>query len=306
MRPAPSGLALSLGLLLALLARSAAGAAESAPAAPGRAPAGYTFAVGKTTLYTYDLSQQVEWQSAGDTLSYTSRVGWEFSLTPSQVTPERCELAVVILHVIASHAGPGGSHLVDSRLPVDRNGRDDPLLGHLLALDGAQLTVVIDPRSGVVEAVRGGDEIVKRIDQLYPAAVEGEVPPLDAQSKAAYGSGALARLWGEMLALPGGDGVVQSVALGGPVAGTVERRWQGSHFTLSLPQGTAHLDGALLSDPTPVTASVSAISGGGDTALRSGLPFTSTGELRFTVTLSALTQPVVQRHHLTWTLRQGR
>jgi hypothetical protein len=96
-------------------------------------------------------------------------VGWRFSLTPVVVTPERCELSIVILHVQASQSGPGGSHTVDSSLPVDRNGRDDPLLGHLLALDGAMLTVVVDPRSGAVSAVRGGEEIVKRINQRYPA-----------------------------------------------------------------------------------------------------------------------------------------
>jgi hypothetical protein len=309
LRPSPACLAL---LLTGLALSPTAGAAEGAPAGaaaatgPGPAAAGYQFAAGKTTLYTYDLSQQVEWQSAGDTLSYTSSVGWEFSLTPQQLASERCELAVVILHIAASHAGPAGSHLVDSRLPVDRNGRDDPLLGHLLALDGAQLTVVLDPRTGAVEAVRGGEEIVKRINQRFPAASEGEVPPLDAQSRAAYGSAALARLWGEMLALPAGDGVVQTVPLNGPLAGSIERSWQGARYTLSLPKGTEHLDGALFSDPTPVTASVSAVSGGGETVLRGGLPSTSSGELRFVVTLSALTQPVVQRHHLSWTLRQGR
>jgi hypothetical protein len=303
LRPLPACLA----LLLAVAApHPPAGAAEGASAPAVAAPAGYQFAVGKTTLYTYDLSQQVEWASAGDNLAYTSTVGWEFSLTPQLVTPERCELAVVILHIAASHGGPGGRHAVDSRLPVDQNGRDDPLLGHLLALDGAQLAVVLDPRSGLVEAVRGGEEIVKRINQRFPAAVDGEVPPLDAQSRSAYGSAGLSRLWGELLALPGGDGALQSMPLAGPVAGTVVRRWQAGRYTLSLPDGTTHLDGTLLSDPTPVTASVSMVDGGGTTALRGGLPFTSSGELRFLVTLSALTQPVVQRHHLSWTLRQGR
>jgi hypothetical protein len=285
--------------------RSPAPAAEGAPA-PAAPAAGYQFATGKTTLYAYDLSQQVEWQSAGDTLTYASMVKWEFSLTPQLVTGERCELGVVILHISASHGGPGGRHAIDSRLPVDQNGRDDPLLGHLLALDGALLTVVLDPRSGLVAEVRGGEEIVARINRLVPAAVAGEVPPLDAQSRAAYAPAALARLWGEMLALPAGEGVVQNVTLGAPVAGTVVRRWQGSRYSLSLPDGTTHLDGVLISDPTPVTASVSMISGSGETALRGGLPFTSSGELRFLVTLSALTQPVVQHHHLSWTLRQVR
>ena len=35
-----------------------------------------------------------------------------------------------------------------------------------------------------------------------------------------------------------------------------------------------------------------------------GLPGTRQGDLRFTLTLNALTQPVIQHHHLTWIMRQ--
>ncbi len=280
--------------------------APGAPGAPAEPTAGYQFATGKTTLYAYDLTQDVSWQSAGDTLNYHSTVGWEFSLSPQLVTPTRCELSVVILHLTASQNGPAGNHAVDSRLPVDRNGRDDPLLGHLLALDGAQLTVVLDPRSGVVAAVRGGEEIVKRINQRFPAAIEGDLPPLDASSREAYGPASLARLWSGLLALPGPAGEAQRVPLGAPLPGELERRWQGQRYTLSLPPGTSHLDGTLLLDPTPVTVSISELAGGGECSPRGGLPFTTGGELRYLITYSALTQPVVQRHQLRWSLRQGR
>jgi hypothetical protein len=42
--------------------------AALSPAVPG-----YQFVKDKTQLYAYDLSQQVDWQSAGDTLAYSSR-----------------------------------------------------------------------------------------------------------------------------------------------------------------------------------------------------------------------------------------
>lgn len=292
-RTASIGVCLAAVLLHALCAQ---GAETPVP--------GYQFVKDKTQLYAYDLSQQVDWQSAGDSLAYSSTVGWRFSLTPVVVAPERCELSIVILHVQASQSGPASSHTVDSSLPVDRNGRDDPLLGHLFALDGAILTVVVDPRSGAVSAVRGGEEIVKRINQRFPAAVDGDPPPLDASSTIAYSSANLARLWSELLALPASGTAAQMVALTGPVNGTMERHWQGARYTLSLPAGTDHLDGTLLQDPTPVSVSLSALTGNGESVLANGLPGSSRGEMRFILTLNALTQPVAQRHQLVWTLRQ--
>jgi hypothetical protein len=292
---------LRCGGLLCLVLVLACGSGACGADAPA---AGYQFVKDKTQLYAYDLSQQVDWKSAGDSLAYTSTVGWRFSLTPVVVGPDRCELSVVLLHVQASQTGPGSSHAIDSSLPVDRNGRDDPLLGHLLALDGAILTVVVDPRTGVVTAVRGGEEIVKRINQRFPAAVDGDPPPLDASSTLAYGSASLARLWSELLAMPTAGSTTQTVALTGPVAGTMERRWQGTHYTLGLPAGTEHIDGTLLQDPTPVSVTLSALTGSGDAVLTNGLPGSCRGDMSFILTLSALTQPVVQHHQLTWSLRQ--
>ncbi len=284
--------------LAALLVLGAGAWAADAP------QAGYQFVKDHVQLYAYDLNQVVDWQSAGDTLSYSSSVSWRFSLTPVVVTSERCELSIVILHVLATQSGPGGSHAVDSSQPVDRNGHEDLLLGHLLALDGALLTVVVDPRSGAVSAVRGGEEVVKRINQRYPARDDGEAPPLAASSAVAYGSDSLSRLWSDLLALPSGTVAPQQITLGGPLPGTIERRWQGSQYSLGLPAGTTHLDGILMADPTPLTASLSDLTGGGSVVMAQGLPGTRQGDLRFTLTLNALTQPVIQHHHLTWIMRQ--
>jgi hypothetical protein len=264
----------------------------------------YAFTKGKAQVYLYELSQDVELETAGEKLAYHSTVGWRFTLEPVAVTAERAELSITILRVQAAHVGPGSSHVVDSGKPPESSGRDDPLLGHLLELEGVNLVAVVDPRSGMVSEVRGGDEIVKRIDQRFPSPYPDEPPPLDAQSKVAYSSAALARMWSEMLALPPAQGGEQAMPLGGPLAGTVVRRWDGSSYALSLPAGVDHLDGRLLKDPTPVTVSLSALDGKGRVQLKDGLPGTASCDLRFVATYNALTQPALIRQRIQWNLRQ--
>ena len=200
----------------------------------------------------------------------------------------------------ASHQGPGSARRVDSLLPADQDGHEDALLGHLLELKGATLTVIVDPRSGAVAEVRGGDDLVTRVNRRFPAAFPGDPPPLESAAKAAFGSAALARQWSQLLALPSAE--VQRVALAQPLIGELERRWTGSSFTLALPMGVDHLVGELVKDPTPVTARLSELTGKGQSELKQGVPQATTGDLRFTLTLNALTQPVVQRHQLTWSL----
>lgn len=261
---------------------------------------GYQFTTTQNLAYLSTITQRVSWDSAGDRLEYTSSVSWKFVLLPVAVTPERAELAVTITRVTASHQGPGSARRVDSLLPAEQDGHEDALLGHLLELKGATLTVIVDPRTGAVAEVRGGDELVKRVNHRFPAAFPGDPPPLEGAAKAAFGSAALARQWSQLLALPSAE--PQRVPLAQPLAGELERRWTGSAFTLALPMGIDHLDGELLKDPTPVTARLSELAGSGRVEPKQGVPNTTAGDLRFTLTLNALTQPVVQRHQLTWSL----
>ncbi len=277
-------------------ARTAAVETASPPAS------GYAFTVNHPVVYVYDLTQSVGWESAGDKLAYTTTLAWSFTLRATAVAAERVDLEAVILAVQASHIGPGSAHRIDSRAEADQDGGDDALLGHLLALKGAVLTLVMDPRTGRVAEVHGGESIVERINRRAPAPFPGEAPPLAAQATALYSSAALARQWSEMFALPG-DGGVQPIALAAPLAGTIERRWNGTTYTLALPSGTDHLDAQLVKDPNPVSASLGKLVGSGKEALVGGLLHEATGDLAFTLTLSALTQPVVQSHHLTWRLR---
>lgn len=280
--------------------RALAVAACLASGALAGAAEGYRFSTTQNLAYLSTVTQQVSWESAGDRLQYASTVSWKFVLLPVAVTPERAELAVTITRVTASHQGPGSARRVDSLLPADQDGHEDPLLGHLLELKGATLTVIVDPRSGAVAEVRGGDELVTRVNRRFPAAFPGDPPPLEGAAKAAFGSAALARQWSQLLALPGAE--PQRVPLAQPLAGELERRWNGQTFTLALPAGVTHLDGELVKDPTPVTARLAELAGSGRMELKDGVPQASGGDLRFTLTLNALTQPVIQRHQLTWSL----
>lgn len=307
-------LALFLALIV-LLPPPLAAADATPPASPPAPPpvptpasppaAGYAFTAGAPLLYAYELRQEVSWESAGDKLAFNSALLWTMALLPRTVAGERVELDATIIRVKADHTGPGSNHHVDSGADAEAAGGDDPLLGHLLALAGVTLTIVLDPRTGAVAEVRGGDEVAKRIAKRAPSPFGPDQPsPLAAQAATAFSATALARQWGEMLALPPGGNAVQVVALGPPLAGTVERRWQGSTYTLALPAGTDHLAGRLLADPVAVNATLTALEGKGQVACAQGVPGESTGQMSFTLTLDALTQPVAQRHRLQWRLWQ--
>lgn len=262
---------------------------------------GYAFTVGTTRHYAYSVKQTVGWDSAGDQLTYTSTLTWKFLLTVMEAAPERAVLSATILRVQATHDGPGSRRAVDSGAKGDQDGGDDPLLGHLLALEGAILSVTVDPRNGQVSAVQGGDAIVARINKRAPATTPGDPPPLDAAARATFSSEALGRIWSQLLALPSAAPTL--VPLGPPLGGGVERVWQGSTYTLRLPAGGERVSTTLVGDPTTVTAVLSDLRGTGGTSVGSdGLPGGGKGELAFQVTFQALTQPVTQRHTLAWEL----
>lgn len=300
-------------LLILALSGSLAWNAEvpPAPSAPGptaKAPStttplaaeSYHFTVDARRLYAYSLKQTVGWNSAGDQLTYTSTLTWKFLLTVVEATPERAVLEATILRVQATHDGPGSRRVIDSNVKDDLDGRDDPLLGHLLALNGSVLTVVLAPATGVVSEVRGGEAIIARINKRMPAAIPGDPPPLDAAARAAFSSEALGRIWNQLLALPTTQPT--RVPLGPPLGGEIERQWQGSAFTLRLPAGGERLAAQLVGDPTPVAAVLSELTGHGSSSVENGLPGAGKGELSFLLTFQALTQPVVQHHGLQWEL----
>lgn len=268
---------------------------------PATAPQpGYTFTVGANGYYAYSLKQTVGWDSAGDQLTYVSTLTWKFLLTVAEATPERAVLNATILRVQATHDGPGSRRVVDSGAKDGADGGDDPLLGHLLALNGAVLSVVVAPASGQVSEVRGGDAIIARLNKRAPATTPGDAPPLEAAARAAFSSEALSRLWSQLLALPSATPV--RVPLGPPLNGEIERVWEGATYTLRLPAGDERLRVTLVGDPTPVSAVLSGLTGKGGTSVTNGLPGAGKGELVFLLDFQALTQPVQQRHTLVWDL----
>jgi hypothetical protein len=295
------GLALAWGGGLPSVAAGDAPAVGGSSLPAGNPASGYRFAVGTNQFYVYSLKQTVAWASAGDQLSFTSTLGWKFLLTVAEVTPERALLDVTILRVQASHMGPGTQRVVDSSLKIGEDGGDDPLLGHLLACHMAVLHLSVHPTTGQVSEVRGGDDIVTRINQRAKPTTPGDPPPLDAAARAAFSSEALMRLWNQMLAQPVAG--ITRVPLGPPLGGEIERVWEGSTYRLRLPAGSDRLNATLVGDPTPVSAVLSELTGSGNAAVGSnGLPGAAKGDLAFQVAFQALTQPVIQRHSMVWEL----
>ncbi len=284
--------------LLAVLLFGAASIAHAGDAPP-RAP-GYAFDIKQARSYVYDLRQDVTFASAGDTLTYVTTMRWTFAMIPLSVAPERVELAVSLVSLKAAMDGPGTHHAFDLG-DRDPDRRRDPLFAHLAALYAARFVVTVDPRTGEVSAVGGGDAVAAAIAKSEPSKVDPSEPsPLAAAANAVYGSASLARMWSELLALPADH--PQHVPLSGPFTGELERRWKGSAFTWQLPEGVDHIDVQLGRDPVQATGRMTEVAGGGRVDPVGGMPGTAGGELSFTLTLAALTQPVTQHHKLQWKL----
>jgi hypothetical protein len=269
------------------------------PVSTPDAATGWHFTVGKPAVYAYACTQQVSWESAGDKLAYTTSLRWRFVLQPTAVTAERADLTATILSVRAEHTGPGIQRVVDSSLPPESRGGDDPLLGHHLHLVNAVFTLVMDPRTGAVAQVDGGAAVAERVTKASPSLFAGQRSPLATQADNAYASATLAPLWSRMLAAPhvGTD----SVALGAPFTGSVTQTWTGTAWTTKQPEVPVTVTWA--TTPAPITAALGDLSGSG-TVEAADMPSFANGELHYTLRFDALTQPVDQRHVLTWSLRR--
>lgn len=268
--------------------------------------AGWHFTVGQSLIYTYECTQQVSWASAGDQLSYITLLRFRFVLSPTLVTDERAELTATFLSVRAEHRGPGSLRVVDSSHPPEERGSEDLMLGHLLALENAVFSLSCDPRTGAVSAVQGGDEVARRIaastrSDFKGAANPDEPSPLLKPAEKAYASENLSRLWSQLLATAG-DGP-RRVDLGPPLAITVEQTWKAHQWTCALPTGALPSKVTLATEPAPVEAALSALSGKG-AVTPAAVPRDNQGELRYCLRFTALTQPVEQKHVLTWRLRR--
>ena len=174
----------------------------------------------------------------------------------------------------------------------------DPLLGHLKALDGVTLTFAISLATGST-TVTGGAVIANNIAKRAPNLIDPQAPsPLAAQALTLYSDANLSRTWSQLLARPSAE--PQSVPLGDPLTGTLLRAWKGDAYTLA---GEVTGTALLAREPAAVTAQVTNVSGSGKTALGpDGWPGIASGTLSFTLSLDAVTQPVVQQHVVSWQL----
>jgi hypothetical protein len=249
-------------------------------------------------LYAWNTTQTAQWKSAGDELRYATDITWQLALRCAALDGPRLTLNATFISVHATHRGPGTDITIDSATGA---GSDDPLLGHLVALAGATLSLDVERSTGHVVAVRGGEAIIAAINTRAPPAVVGDPPPLDAQAQAAFGPDALARLWSQILALPGSDA---AVVLPAPfTTGGMQRNWKDQAWTAALPAGTTPAF-ELSKDPQPVRGTLRKLTGGGSIELDAGLPSKAAGHLEFTLAIEAQTQPVETVNVLGWTLER--
>lgn len=259
--------------------------------------ADYRFAPGPGVGYLSETKQEVSWESAGDKLTFTSAIATTQAWKCLAVEGGTARLEVAVVRVLAEQRGPGDQHRLDSANPDTTN---DPLLGHLVALEGVPLTLLVEQTSGATR-VSGGARIAAAIGKRAPNAIDpGGPSPLAQQAATVYGDANLSRIWSQTLALPSAQ--PQQVPVGEPLSGTLTRTWSGDAYRLA---GTISGTTVLTQEPSRIAATVSDVSGDGATALGSdGWPQTCSGTLRFTLTIDAATQPVVQHHVVQWKLQR--
>ena len=257
--------------------------------------ADYALTPGPVRLYLVETKQEVSWASGGDTLKFSSSLATSQAWKCSGVTAGVAAVQATILRVLSTHTGPGSQHNFDSAQAI-ADGVSDPLLGHLKALDGVTLTFAINQTTGAT-AVTGGARIADAITKRAPNLTDPSAPsPLATQAQALYSDANLSRTWTQLLARPTAQ--AQTVPLGEPLTGTLLRTWTGDTYTLA---GSVVGTAVLAREPATVTAMVSAVTGSGTSALGAdGWPGTASGTLSFTLTLDAVTQPVIQQHLITW------
>lgn len=260
---------------------------------------GWRLPLNQAVFYQYHLAQTVTWRSSGDELTYRSGMTWVVALRAIASNGPLATVNATVISIEATLDGPAAQVRVDSRTD---NAADDPLYGHLMGLVGVTLTLTVDQPSGRVSAVTGGEALIKNINARHPATVPGEPPPWDAAAQRLYSGPALAAWWSELLAQPATE--PQAVALAPPLSGALRRTWTADRFTLALPEGVSELPVQLVSGVSPVTGTLTAVSGSGQLAMTQGLVTAAGGTLRYTLNLNALTQAVEQQHIQEWSLKR--
>lgn len=258
---------------------------------------GYRLQPGDAHLYAYHMEAKQELTSAGETIAYTTQRSWLVLLRCEAVTDHQATVVAQIYRIRARHRGPGIDIAVDDE-PNDDETRPHPLLAGLLAPSRIPLTLTVDLTTGRVLEVSGHRAIQEAAQALFADGFTS--PALNPGIEESYGAEAWKRRWTEMLALPTNDD--ETIDLAPMAGGQVRRRWNGSDFTLDLPEKPPEV--TIHAEPKPVVLRLSELDGSGSITMRDGVLQERHTTLRYSVEGQAMTQAHRQQHTITWSLRR--
>lgn len=256
------------------------------------AEAGEPVGLSRVDRYSYEVKHEVRWRSLDDELTFQTQQLWTFSLTrqPGSMTAK-------VLSIRAIHEGPDRTYRLTvppedaSTTPVQH----DALLGPLAAWVDVRIPLDLDD-DGRIHSLDGSQLREAWLNSLPPGAQAPSAPQLEDQ--------ALAQWWREVLLRPPAESnATELVPLPAPLHGSVTRQWTGTTYSLSLPAEQPQLTVQLHQHPTPVELVVTDLTGSGRVDLNErGLIDQRRGELAWTLTGTAMTQPVSQYHTIVWRL----
>ena len=263
-----------------------------APADEGAA--GHQFRSGEIRRYLAETVQEVSWDSAGDTLTYTTTLSMELSCYVDRVDGNEVLLVWRVLDLRARHRGPDGEHFLDS---ASETGLDDPLLGDLMIYHLLPLKTRVDRRSGLVLEFAGHEALIERLNKRHPAANPMAAAPRQDAAQRSFDPLRMASLFNRYLVVPGTQ---SSFPLGQGLDMDIPLEWEDASFRFALPEDAEAPTIHLHHDPTPVQVRLSALEGKGQSVFSQGILEQVRGEIAMTLSGSALTQPVEQQHAIQW------
>ncbi len=267
-------------------------------AAGEAAPTGHTFTANELRIYVFEHEQSATWNSADDEIAITSKLFWRFTLVPTTVEAERTVLTVTFTRLKADMDAPGSEHSFDSRNKQDA---DDPLFGYLRLLHGRSFELTVDPATGAVAEVTGGEAVVEAMNELQEARTGDVNPYLEAQTRAMVAPERLRLIWSRILEVPGTG--PEALPLAADLEIAPVRTWDGADWTLALPEDADPPLIEIATEPTPATIRLVELAGEGRTVLTDGILKRTGGTMTWTTSGTALTQRFEQRHRAEWICR---
>lgn len=254
----------------------------------------HRFVQDRVDVYVYTLRQEVTLVTAGDKMTFSTLLNFEYALRPRQVTDQRVELEVRLQRIKGAHCGPGSKHVIDTKgESTEARGEQDPLLGNLFSLIDIPLILVVDPASGRVVEVRGTEALAQALRTRLGENAEA----LEGAIQGSWTADHIGRLWTRLLAVPGT--AKETIDLRPALPASVERTWEGTTWKDQLAPGEPPILN-LHSRPTPVSLTLIKAEGTGRSQWRQGVLEVINGDLEATWRGTALSQPVEQLQRIRW------